>query len=258
MDKTLSERDIQHIEGVLDYWTKTRITRHNFNGAAFKILGIAVWGDPEFPKCGAIFNLDDGYTESGRFRVSDKEKINFADTTVLVGSEVIRVRLWKKFIAVVEKLYKIRKDRYVLSRAGHLELYLKECERSVRSADKRFLETYAPELSTLAFVFIEHGNKLAFAKNPESLKLKVEELIVQTIEQMTPENRSKNLWELRDCVELFIFHGKPIPNILVEAARKMLKDNKEQLKAEKRHYEQNIKKLNEHRRRITSFLPKKK
>ena len=37
-----------------------------------------------------------------------------------------------------------------------------------------------------------------------------------------------------------------------------LKDKKERLKSEKRHYEQNTKKLNEHIRIVTNFLPKKK
>ena len=247
MNNNLSEQGIQRIERVLDCWIKTRITRNNFNGAAFKILGIAVWGDQEFPKCGATFNLEDGYQEvAGRFRVSDKERINFADAIVLIKEETIRVRLWKKFLAVVEKLYKVLNHNYILSQAGHLELYLKECERSIKSADRQFLGSYADDLSALAYVFIKHRNKLALMNNPELLRQKVEELIIQTIEQMPPEDRSKNLWEFRDCVELFIFHGKPIPTILIEAAEKMLKGDQEKLKEEKRHYEQRTKKLNEH------------
>lgn len=258
-------RDIQRIEEFLDLWGKIRIIKNNFNEAAFKVLGVAVWGNSDFPRCGARFTLDNGgYSDCGGFRESNSRDANLADVIIRIEDEKVKLKLWGKFIKVVRKLYDVQ-GIHLLERAGDLERLFQVFKHDLQEMDDdgyfskdTDFETRIPFiiLQDLAVNFMKHENKMDMIHEPEKLRESAKELIIYFTKLATPEVIKKCNYELTYCVELFLHYEWPIPKTLMGAAKYLLERDQKELQGEKEIFEEISRKLRKHMKAIRAAMPK--
>lgn len=264
MSKELTEKQIQKIKERLDYWNKTEITKKNFNKVAFELLGVAIWGNPEFPKCGARFTADEGYSEGGGFRSRDKRNAIWANLIMDIDDEKLKKQLWKKFVSVVRKLYKVSGRISLLGRAGDLERLVNETKKRVQSTKQDIIKhgfgisMCFGEIGYLVYNMVLHKDKLEFIKNPQRLTEIVESLIIQVVELATPEELEREYYELEDYIKFCIAYEEPIPPQLKGAAQYILNKNKEEVERERQRFEEREQQLKEYSTAIRKALRTKK
>lgn len=257
MSEELTEKRIQKIEERLDYWNKTEITKKNFNKVAFEILGVAVQGNSEFPKCGARFTLNEGYNERGDFKQRDAPRANWANLILCIDDEKLKGQLWKKFLLVIRKLYKIHGGRTLLGIAGDLEQLLRGVKKIIKD-NKDWASMCISEINFLTHNMVLHKNKLAFVKDPEQLIQNVEELIIYVVELTTPEELKEDYWELESCIKFYIAYKNSIPSQLKGAAQYILNKNRKEIKREREMFEKREQQLKKYSTEIRKALKPKK
>lgn len=243
MDDKPTTQQIEKMKERLNYWMGVEITKKNFNKAAFEILGMAVWGNREFPKCGARFTVDEGYGESGIFRTRDRLGANWASVILCVENEKVRTQLWENFIGVVRKLHEIVGGTHILETAGDVEQLIAEIKKDIEESAKgdvyeglaSFLFDY---LSRLASNLVEHKDKLALIKNPEQLIRTTEGLILLVVDMASAEELERGHYELEKCIKFFIAYERPIPQQLKGVADCILQRNKEDIERARESFEE--------------------
>ncbi len=228
------------IEKTLDTWLAARIDEDN----VFKATRAIIAAVPQVQRC--PWSIEQGYAESGGWYYRDES--NLGELILKVENTGVRRALAKKFFILVERMYEVVKDGFILSRSGHLELLLAVAEKEIsRRKPDDFAYKKLWDLWPVLLPYLNGRCMLQFFDDALGLESRVEKLIEIVLARADdPKEWEVNSHELGFAVEIYMLHKKKIPQKLLPIAARMLEHDREELKEERRDYEGRVAKLKGH------------